>query len=144
MLVVCAKTGLTYGSRVWHEGDIFSIIGALEEEYRHLSETQWLRKQKQMYRSLLFRKPTEEEVIAAYKEKKISKEQMNPREVRWVANYDKAQGELRVKRGEALNRLADEMDKKKEFSVASATKPSEDSGVTPGEAKGKSSNKPKK
>jgi len=72
MLVTCIKTGLTYARKVYREGDIFILTGAIERAYKDLSAEAWARKQKKIYSGeVVFRQPTSEEIIAAIRDKKL-------------------------------------------------------------------------
>lgn len=72
MLVICAKTGLTYDRKIYEEGDIFILSGNLEREFEGLSGDRWIRKQKKIYSDVLFRLPTSGEIIEALKSGKLS------------------------------------------------------------------------
>ena len=72
MLVICTKTGLTYARKVHKQGEVFILTGIVESEYKNLSGDAWTRKQKKTYSGeVVFRKPTNDELIEAIKSKQL-------------------------------------------------------------------------
>jgi hypothetical protein len=95
MLVICAKTGLTYDRKIYSEGDIFILSGSLEREFEGLSGDRFERKQKKIYSDVLFRLPTSGEIIEALQSKKLtitaaSKEHLSKSQLKIALEYAKS------------------------------------------------------
>lgn len=102
MLVVCMKTGLTQGQSVFREGMIFKLNETMATEAAGFSAIQLEAKQKRIYGQKIFRKPTVEELIVAYKEKTIVIEDMDTAEKSAVLQMAKSEAEKKVRAAEIL------------------------------------------
>ena len=74
MIVICTSTGLTYRRRVMREGEIFLVKGtdALARDYPDsITDEEMLRRQMKSHHKQIFRRPTEEELKAAYADGKV-------------------------------------------------------------------------
>jgi len=102
MLVVCMKNGLTQGQSVFREGMIFKLNETMATEAAGFSAIQLEAKQKRIYGQKIFRKPTVEELIVAYKEKTIVIEDMDTAEKSAVLQMAKSEAEKKVRAAEIL------------------------------------------
>jgi hypothetical protein len=80
MIVICTSTGLTYERRLMREGDIFLIktgsLLARSGYSEEISDELMLRKQMRSHHKQIFRRPTEDELKAAYADGKVDLDDM--------------------------------------------------------------------
>ena len=104
MLVICTKTGLTYDRKVYREGEIFILSGAIEGEYKNLSDEAWKRKQRKVYSGdVVFRQPTSDEIIVAIRDKKLDpgsatvREHLSKKQLRIALDYAESKEAKKLK-----------------------------------------------
>jgi len=106
MLAYCLSDGLTCNMKVFRRGDIFALPRAMEGEFGELSSSQLATKQRKTYRKELFRWPTDEEIVEAYRAGDVSINDCSPRERLMVADK---RGQDGVKLQEAAKVLRDKV-----------------------------------
>lgn len=91
MLAICTKDGLTLGSKLYRNGEVFVLTGTLGEEYEGLSDERFIKKQKKVYKEVLFRRPTPDEIKVAIADKKVTeltiKKHFDKRQLKTAMEY---------------------------------------------------------
>lgn len=91
MLAICTKDGLTLGSKLYRNGEVFVLTGTLGEEYEGLSDEKFIKKQKKVYKEVLFRRPTPDEIKVAIADKKVTeltiKKHFDKRQLKTAMEY---------------------------------------------------------
>lgn len=106
MLAICTKDGLTVGSKLYRAGEVFVLSGELGEEYKGLSDERFIRKQHKVYKEVLFRRPTPDEIRKAIAEKKLGerdiKTNLDQKQFKIAMEYLRSKALAQVKAAEAF------------------------------------------
>lgn len=86
MLAYCLFDGLTCSMKVYRRGDIFVLPKGMEASFGGLSLSELVTKQRKIYRKEMFRWPTNEEVVEAYRGGDVSINDCSPKEKLLVAD----------------------------------------------------------
>lgn len=85
MYVICVNDGITVGGRVYKTGELFNLTAILMSTFGSLSDDQSARRQTKMYGEVYFRRPTSEELLSAYKDKKLTMDSLESSQRKMLA-----------------------------------------------------------
>lgn len=104
MIVMCERDGLTQGNQVYRRGQLFKLSEHLLPEVKKLTDAELERRQKRVYKCRIYRRPTSEEIIEAFKKKQLIIEDLDDIEKAVVLKYLKSD---HLRKAEAVDALLD-------------------------------------
>ena len=107
MIVMCEKTGLTQGLRVYSAGELFLLDPKIAKDTQNLSDEALAKQQKRIFGRSIYRRATPDEIYRAVRAKKIDPEVLDKNEKAEVLKRRKSNEE---KRATALDTLFSDED----------------------------------
>jgi hypothetical protein len=95
MFAYCLIDGLTVNRKLWKAGELFVLPDYLLKEVEGRSDEQVARWQKKTWKKLIFRRPTGEELVAGWKNKKIKLTECDAKEKALIGRIEMSDVERR-------------------------------------------------